>query len=227
MGAVQAALHKPAVAGQAPIITWSKSDIEAWATRRTCNPDGAWHYTHRGPQLWADPARLDIAMAVLCRSIHLAHGFLPRDTQLATILLIVRDGIAEQELGKLAQVATGEGKSVIIAGVAILKALGGLGVDIITTSRILAERDAAENATLYAMFDLQVSNNCDDACEYGMGNHSPDAVRRERYFRGDAPVDIVYGDASAFERDELLTSFHPHDPQKQIIHARFFTFPMR
>jgi preprotein translocase subunit SecA len=46
--------------------------------------------------------------------------------------------------GKLLQISTGEGKSAIICAVAIVLALKGHKVDIVTTTSILAERDTKE-----------------------------------------------------------------------------------
>lgn len=218
--AVQAASDRTVGDNPIKISAWTAEDVTRWANEMVTEATGGYYYANRGPQLLQNPERLHVAMAVLSRSIELTRRFRPRDTQLATMCLMVSDpdGVSP---GKLAQVATGEGKSVITAGIAILKALSGQHVDIITTSKVLAERDAAENAALYTMFGLRVSNNCDDACDKGDTNRSAEAVRRERYGSLDKPVHIVYGEVSAFERDQLLTDFHPHDPDKQVInHTR-------
>ena len=45
----------------------------------------------------------------------------------------------------IGQISTGEGKSFIIAMLAIIKSLQGYTVDIITSSKILAIRDSKEN----------------------------------------------------------------------------------
>jgi preprotein translocase subunit SecA len=46
--------------------------------------------------------------------------------------------------GIIAQIATGEGKSTIVAILAAIKALQGEKVDVITSSEVLASRDAEE-----------------------------------------------------------------------------------
>ena len=214
--AVKTAMSRPAGEHVHPIEKWSDADILAWANQETTSGD-TWCSTNRGAQLWQNPARLHTALAVFCRSIELVFEWRPRDTQLATILLLVRDGMREDKLGKLAQVATGEGKSIITAGVAILKALGGQQVDVVTSSRILAERDAVVNKPLFDMFGLSVANNCDDLCEQGDGERPAEQIRKERYAREGRPTDIIYGEAGAFERDQLLTRFHENEPDQQII----------
>lgn len=64
-------------------------------------------------------------------------------------------------------------------------------VDIITTSAILAQRDAAEFAAFYRMFGLSVGHNC---CDSGT--------------KPDYSVHIVYGTVSHFAGDLLQTDFY-------------------
>ncbi len=59
------------------------------------------------------------------------------------------------------QVGTGEGKSTIVSVLGIINALKGKKVDIITSSPVLAERDAKEKAGLYKMFGLTCADNND------------------------------------------------------------------
>lgn len=60
--------------------------------------------------------------------------------------------------GRLAQVATGEGKSIIVAMTAIVFGLLGETVDVITSSGALASRDVEEYGELYRLFGLRVSH---------------------------------------------------------------------
>jgi DNA replication protein DnaC len=65
-----------------------------------------------------------------------------RDNQLISCLLMLNSFENSQRKGRLFQISTGEGKSTIICAVAIVLALKGHKVDIVTTTSILAERDA-------------------------------------------------------------------------------------
>ena len=60
--------------------------------------------------------------------------------------------------GKLAQIKTGEGKSLIIAMLSLANALMGNFVDVITSTHYLAERDQIKFKNFYAHFDVSSSN---------------------------------------------------------------------
>ena len=64
--------------------------------------------------------------------------------------------------GILGQISTGEGKTIIIAMLAIFKSLQGYSVNIITSSKVLAERDSNDNDKLFELFYLTSFNNCDE-----------------------------------------------------------------
>ncbi len=64
-------------------------------------------------------------------------------------------------------------------------------VDIITTSEILAKRDAEEFAPFYQMFNLTVGHNCTDPSQ------TPDYT-----------VHIIYGTVNNFAGDLLRTEFY-------------------
>jgi hypothetical protein len=90
-------------------------------------------------------------------------------------------------------VSTGEGKSLIVVTLNILKVLCSEVVDVITSSAVLAERDALEYKSIYSAFGISVAHN---------GTESTDdlaAVYR---------ANVVYGDVSAFQRDFLLDRFY-------------------
>ena len=99
----------------------------------------------------------------------------------------------------LVQVSTGEGKSLIVAGVAIFHALSGLKVDVVTSSGLLAIRDSTLSVSdgglrdLYAAFGIDVANNCSEI-EYD---------RIKAYNSA-----VVYGELSSFQRDYLLDTFY-------------------
>jgi len=108
-----------------------------------------------------------------------------RDTQkIAVLLLSGGDGEAN-----LAQMKTGEGKTTAIAVTAIIKALQGKKVDIITSSPILAIEGATNKEALYNMFGLKVDHNY--MSDYQKGS-------KECY-----EADIVYGASYTFQHDYL------------------------
>ncbi|CAF1284291.1 unnamed protein product, partial [Didymodactylos carnosus] len=102
----------------------------------------------------------------------------------------------------LAQVSTGEGKSLIVASIMIIKCLLGEQGDIITSSPILAERDAIENQKLYNVFEISVGHNSSENIN----------ARRTAYEKH-----VVYGDLSSFQRDYLLDHFY----EKRILGDRY------
>ena len=188
-----------------PIEEWSIDDIKKWASLA------------KGNKLLDDKIRVEEAIAVVCRAIKLFKGFYPRETQLISIWLFMNPDINQ---GKIAKISTGEGKSIIVASIAAIKALGCERVDILTSSNVLAVRDAEENEQFFDMFELQVSNNCDEACEKGHDSKTSEEVRKLRYFNEKGAVDIVYGEAGCFERDILLSEFNRNDDKLNIIGDR-------
>jgi len=77
----------------------------------------------------------------------------PRKIQIIAVLLLL---YKEKNKGLIEQIPTGEGKTVIISFLAIIKALEGKKVDIITSSLVLAERDAKLMKYFYNLFGLSV-----------------------------------------------------------------------
>lgn len=128
-------------------------------------------------------------LSIIDKLIESVRGFRLRDTQKLAILALLTN-----ERNTLAQVSTGEGKSLIVVAVSIIKALCGEKVDIITSSSVLAKRDAEDNKDIYNMFDVSVLHNCSNDVE----------KRKEAY----SSNQIIYGDLSNFQRDYLLDTFH-------------------
>ena len=129
------------------------------------------------------------------RAVQLKMKFRLRDAQRVTIATL----LCGDDSSALAQVSTGEGKSLIVAGVAIYRALCGLKVDVITSNSVLAIRDSRMSVAdgglrdLYAVFDLDVANNC--GASYADLVKSYDSA-------------VVYGTLTNFERDYLCDTFY-------------------
>ena len=109
-----------------------------------------------------------------------------RDTQILSVLSFFH----ASGNGRLDQIKTGEGKSTIVSVLAIIQALRGKYVDVLTSSAVLAERDAKEKENLYKLFGLTVSDNGMDA-GYSSGP-------KECY-----KANILYGSISNFQFDLL------------------------
>ena len=117
------------------------------------------------------------------------HKIRLRPTQIMAILYAV-----ENDKNILEQVNTGEGKSYIISAIAIIRCKTEYKhVDIITSSPVLAQRDADAMRSLYQKFDLNVAHNCEE-----------DFEKRKKVYE----CDIVYGDIARFQRDYLLHTFY-------------------
>ena len=92
--------------------------------------------------------------------------------------------------GKIAEMATGEGKTLVSTLPAFLNALGGKGVHIVTVNDYLAKRDSEWNAPLFEFHGLTV--DCID-------KHEPNTdARRQAYL-----ADITYGTNNEFGFDYL------------------------
>lgn len=144
-------------------------------------------------------------LAVACRAIELKKEYLPRDVQLVAVLAFVVPRNTKHINRQMAQISTGEGKTLITALIAIYHVLKHWNtkerrIDIITSSPVLAEANVAEIKWLYSAFEIEVTNNCDEKCS---GN---DNLKRERY-----NSDVIYGDLSNFMRDVLVTQYFDRD----------------
>lgn len=92
--------------------------------------------------------------------------------------------------GKIAEMATGEGKTLVSTLPAFLNALGGKGVHIVTVNDYLARRDSEWNAPLFEFHGLTV--DCID-------RHEPNTAARRAAYQ----ADITYGTNNEFGFDYL------------------------
>lgn len=80
-----------------------------------------------------------------------------------------------------------------MAAIAIIRASQFKAVDIITSSPVLAQRDAAEMKDLYEAMSLNVDHNCHE-----------DMEKRKQGYK----ANVVYGEIGRFQRDYLLHNFY-------------------
>lgn len=92
--------------------------------------------------------------------------------------------------GKISEMATGEGKTLVSTLPAYLNALAGEGVHIVTVNDYLARRDAEWNGPLFQFHGLQV--DCID-------KHQPNSPARRNAYK----ADITYGTNNEFGFDYL------------------------
>ncbi|MCB9231301.1 MAG: preprotein translocase subunit SecA [Bacteroidia bacterium] len=99
--------------------------------------------------------------------------------------------------GKIAEMATGEGKTLVATLPVYLNALAGLGVHVVTVNNYLARRDAEWNAPLFEFHGLTV--DCIDL-------HEPNSDERRAAYN----ADITYGTNNEFGfdylRDNMVTN---------------------
>ena len=109
-------------------------------------------------------------------------GMVPYDVQLA--------GAVAMHQGKIAEMKTGEGKTLAAIMPAYLNALSGRGVHIVTVNNYLAKRDAEWNEPLFNFHGLEV--DCIDLYE-------PNSEQRRKAYQ----ADITYGTNNEFGFDYL------------------------
>ena len=104
--------------------------------------------------------------------------------------------------GKIAEMATGEGKTLVSTLPAYLNALAGEGVHIVTVNDYLARRDAEWNGPIFEWLGLTV--DCID-------KHEPNGeARRKAYY-----ADITYGTNNEFGFDYLRDNM-VHSPEEMV-----------
>jgi len=100
--------------------------------------------------------------------------------------------------GKIAEMVTGEGKTLVATLAAYLNSLTGKGVHVVTTNNFLARRDAAWMGPLYEFLGLTVAYL----------QHDIDTKEKQKHYQ----ADITYGTKDEFGfdylRDNMKTSAH-------------------
>jgi len=110
--------------------------------------------------------------------------------------------------GKIAEMATGEGKTLVSTLPAYLNALAGEGVHIVTVNDYLARRDSEWNGTIFEWLGLRV--DCID-------KHEPNSeARRNAYL-----ADIIYGTNNEFGFDYLRDNM-VHTPEEMVQRKHHF-----
>ncbi len=109
-------------------------------------------------------------------------NMIPYDVQLVGAIVLHQ--------GKIAEMKTGEGKTLVAIFPAYLNSLSGKGVHVITVNNYLAKRDAEWNEPIFNFHGIQV------AC---IDNYEPNTEARRKAYR----ADITYGTNNEFGFDYL------------------------
>ncbi|MCZ2129055.1 MAG: preprotein translocase subunit SecA [Bacteroidia bacterium] len=104
--------------------------------------------------------------------------------------------------GKIAEMATGEGKTLVSTLPSYLNALGGRGVHVITVNDYLAKRDCEWNRPIFQFHGLSV-----DCIDF----HRPNSPERKKAYA----CDIVYGTNNEFGFDYLRDNMS-HTPEELV-----------
>jgi superfamily II DNA or RNA helicase len=134
---------------------WKDEDFKQW---RQSFAEG----THR-----VEEQNTAEIMAILSEVAHrtlFKHKGHLREVQLLAIL-----ALNDSPDGGLAQIATGEGKSIIIAAFAAMQVLAGRKIDIITSSETLATRDLSKQAAFYKLLGISADHNINVPSTAGLG----------------------------------------------------------
>lgn len=110
--------------------------------------------------------------------------------------------------GKIAEMATGEGKTLVSTLPAYLNALAGEGVHIVTVNDYLAKRDSEWNGTIFEWLGLTV--DCID-------KHQPNTAERRLAYL----ADITYGTNNEFGFDYLRDNM-VHNPDEMVQRKHHF-----
>ncbi|MHA4845530.1 preprotein translocase subunit SecA [Flavitalea antarctica] len=110
--------------------------------------------------------------------------------------------------GKIAEMATGEGKTLVSTLPAYLNALAGEGVHIVTVNDYLAKRDSEWNGPIFEFLGLTV--DCID-------RHQPNSNERRKAYQ----ADITYGTNNEFGFDYLRDNM-VHTPDEMVQRKHHF-----
>lgn len=110
--------------------------------------------------------------------------------------------------GKISEMATGEGKTLVSTLPAYLNALTGEGVHIVTVNDYLAKRDSEWNGPLFEWLGITV--DCID-------KHQPNSAERRKAYQ----ADITYGTNNEFGFDYLRDNM-VHNPEEMVQRKHHF-----
>ena len=172
------------------IVLKKKIDIKTWKKNELAKL-----VEEKGKERYKSIAKIIGAISI---ALNKANIFYLREAQILALLIFIDNFESQEKIdtkdqkGIIEEIQTGEGKSSIISCLAAYFALNKHRVDIITSSNLLAERDANKFKKFFDLFKLKVG-----FCK--ANNKDKDKDSRSQPYRGD----IVYGTFLSFEGDLL------------------------
>jgi len=146
------------------------------------------------------PDDVTTRLAMLAHGVLLCNSFYPRNIQLLAVLVLLNSSMSPSSdcKGMLAEVHTGEGKSVIVMMLAAFKVMEAKSVDVITSSETLAVPQSYESAEFFDYFGQTVTHNIS-----GKGRPT---------FKQHYAADVVYGTSHEFECAIIYDYFFGRKP---------------
>ena len=138
----------------------------------------------------------DDLIAIINNVVKEVKGYSLRDSQIYSLIILLKK---KKNKGKIAQILTGEGKTLIINCLTIIMVLKGHKVDIITSNPILSKRDAEESEEIYKKFGITVGCNIEDENLFNLYKSS----EKPCYSK-----DVVYGTTFEFQGDILKHEYN-------------------
>ena len=148
-----------------------------------------------------------LLLAIAREAMGFKLGIYPYNTQILTVLGLLAH--PAEFTGSIAQVHTGEGKSTISTLLAFIHVCQGKTVDIISSSRYLAQRDAQKYASFFREFTITTSHICTD---------DPS----DSHFCGQIIYGTNYDFEFAFMRDQLRSKHQRLSKQGEDVIPRPF-----
>ncbi|EWS74967.1 SecA DEAD-box-like domain protein (macronuclear) [Tetrahymena thermophila SB210] len=124
---------------------WNKSDILRWSQK----------IQSQDLQNLNKQTLVEV-LCVLDRAVELDKKHQIREVQMLSLLSLL---CKNENQGRILQILTGQGKTLIISCLAVLLSLQGCQVDIVTSNDVLAKRDSQELKSFYSLFNLKCSHN--------------------------------------------------------------------
>ena len=138
-------------------------------------------------------------IAIVNAAIIKIKRFALRDSQIYSLLVLLNK---EPHRGKIAQILTGEGKTLIIISLAIIMVLKGHKVDIVTSNPLLARRDSEESKELFEYFGITVGNNIESSDTLQIFRNLMNIEKDDPYTK-----DVIYGTTFEFQGDILKDEY--------------------